>query len=140
MDATLQADLECFYDQECLNTLQTCFTPCQPIDLSTLDSSSPSIYIHHSTIGDILNELMIEEWNASTTFKHYYNECAPKKCTYIPEARNNAIYIMTTLIGLVGGLLKMFPFTVPRLVQIAAWITRRFKRRDIVRVAIVQAS
>ena len=71
----------------------------------------------NSTIEDLLNHLMVEKWISSLIFESYYNECIPKKCFYSIEAKNSAIYIVTTVIGLVGGLIKVFKLIVPRLVQ-----------------------
>ena len=49
---------------------------------------------------------------------------------YTYQARNTKIYIVTRLIGLVGGLVTVLKLIVPRLVRLARYIQR--KRRQIV--------
>jgi hypothetical protein len=73
----------------------------------------------NSTIKELLNNLMIEQWNVSSNFERYYNECQPKHCTYSFIGRNNFIYIVTTLIGIAGGLSTVLKFIAPQLVKLA---------------------
>ena len=68
---------------------------------------------------------MIEEWNLSTMYEGYYNQCRPAQCTYTYETRNDAIHIVTTLIGIVGGLVSVLRFIVPRVI-----IFLRRKKRE----------
>jgi hypothetical protein len=83
-----------------------------------LDSSLPSHYFINSTIEDLVDHLMIEQWNASPIYEKYYNGCQPTQCTYTVETRNDVLYIVTTLFGIVGGLITVLKFIVPRLVKI----------------------
>ncbi|CAF3502101.1 unnamed protein product, partial [Adineta steineri] len=54
----------------------------------------------NSTIQELVDQLMVEEWNSSTIYDGYYNECQPSKCSYSYETKNGLIYIITTVIGL----------------------------------------
>ncbi len=89
------------------------------MNITALDTSLSSRYLENSTIEDLLDELMIEEWNPSIKYENYFNECKPAKCTYSHQAKNNAIYIVTTLFGLIGGLTTALKLIVPRLVMFA---------------------
>jgi hypothetical protein len=51
-------------------------------------------------------------------YESYYNECQPTQCTYRIETRNDLIYIVTTLFGIVGGLITVLKLVVPRLVKL----------------------
>jgi hypothetical protein len=86
-------------------------------NITSLDSSLPSEYFVNSTIQELLDELMIEEWNLSITYNNYYNACQPIVCTYIYETKNSIVYIITVLLGLVGGLITALEFVVPILVK-----------------------
>ncbi|CAF1255155.1 unnamed protein product, partial [Adineta steineri] len=55
----------------------------------------------------------------------YYNECQPSKCSYSYETKNSAIYIITTVIGLVGGLITVLKLIVPRAVRLIMFCIRR---------------
>jgi len=61
---------------------------------------------------------MIEEWIAPAIYEKYYNACQPTRCTYTIKTRNDIIYIVTTLLGIAGGLITVLRLVVPRLVKI----------------------
>ncbi len=117
LEALLQSTLECFYNQTCINHLKVYFPWSSAINFTALDSSSPSNYSQDSTIKDLVSNLMIEQWNVSMMYERYYNECRPKQCTYI-KTRNDLIYIVIALFGIVGGLTTVLKLVVPRLVKV----------------------
>ena len=116
-EALLQSNLECFYNQSCIDTLKSYLPSASSMTTVALDSSLTSEYKPTSTINDLLSQLMIEQWNLSTMYGGYYNECQPTQCVYSYETRNDAIYIVTTVIGLIGGLITVLKLLVPRLVK-----------------------
>jgi hypothetical protein len=118
LEALLQSTLECFYHQICINQLQVYFSSSSAINATALNSSSPSNYSINSTIKDLVGNLMIEQWNVSTMYERYYNECQPTQCTYWIETGNDLIYTVTTLFGIVGGLITVLKLIVPRLVKL----------------------
>ncbi|CAF4173996.1 unnamed protein product, partial [Adineta steineri] len=118
IEALLQSTLQCFYDQTCIDQLQIYLSPPVPMDVTALDSSLPSQYFDDSTIEDLLNNLMIEEWNSTQLYDQYYNKCQPIECTYTIETRNSVIYIITTIFGIFGGLITVLRCIVPQVVKI----------------------
>jgi hypothetical protein len=119
IESLLQSNLECFYNQQCIDHLRVYIAPSWSMkNVTALDSSLPSNYSKTSTIKDLVDSLMIETWKPSTMYDRYYNECQPTQCTYSVETRNDAIYIITTLFGIVGGLITVLKLIVPRLVRI----------------------
>jgi hypothetical protein len=118
LEALLKSTLECFYHQTCFNQLQMYFSSSSAINATALNSSSPSNYSINSTIKDLVGNLMIEQWNVSTMYERYYNECQPTQCTYWIETGNDLIYTVTTLFGIVGGLITVLKLIVPRLVKL----------------------
>ena len=104
IESLLRSNLECFFQQSCVDSIQFYLTSSVPSSVRALDSSMTSTYSINSTINDLVRNLMIEEWNLSTMYEGYYNQCQSVQCTYTYEAKNDAIYIVTTLIGLLGGL------------------------------------
>jgi len=73
--------------------------------------------LENSTIEEVVNQLMVEEWTPSRMYDNYYNACQPSQCTYTHQTKNSVIYIVTTLVGLIGGLITMLKLIVPRLVM-----------------------
>jgi hypothetical protein len=117
VEALLQSTLECFYDEICANQFHPTSVSSIIDYFTSLDPSLPSEYSVDSTIQELLNGLMIEEWNLSITYNTYYNECQPIVCTYTYETKNGIVYIITVLFGLSGGLITALEFVVPILVN-----------------------
>jgi hypothetical protein len=118
IEALLQSTLECFYDQTCINQLQSYLLSSSLMNVTALDSSLTTQYFINSTIDDFIDNLMVEQWNSSVMYNSYYNECQPAQCTYTYVTKNDIIYIVTTLIGLVGGLITVLKLVVHRLVKL----------------------
>ncbi|CAF0901063.1 unnamed protein product [Adineta steineri] len=117
MESLLQSNLQCFYDQICINKLQSYFQVSSIMNVTALDISSSVQFFENSTIADVLDQLMVEEWINSSIYENYYSECKPSRCSYTVTSKNSAIYIITTLIGLVGGLITVLKFIVPHFVM-----------------------
>ncbi|CAF4153060.1 unnamed protein product, partial [Adineta steineri] len=119
IEALLQSNLQCFYNETCINKIQSYFTYYLSMNLTTLDASLLIGFYMNSTIQDLVDNLMVEEWNPPIIiYDGYYNECRPSKCSYSYETKNGAIYIITTVIGLVGGLITVLKLIVPRVVKL----------------------
>ncbi|CAF1538737.1 unnamed protein product, partial [Adineta steineri] len=86
------------------------------MNVSALDKLLLVRFMENSTVQEMMDELMIETWNSSIMYESYYNECQPSQCSYTVDTKNDAIYIITTLIGLVGGLITVLKLMVPRIV------------------------
>ncbi len=138
IEALLQSTLECFYDQECIDQLQSYIVWSPSINPRALNASLSSVYSINSTIEDLIDNLMIEEWNVLTTYETYYNECHPTQCIYKLETNNDIIYIVTTLFGIVGGLTTVLKVVVPRLVKLIVYCIRKQRARVVPETFTVQ--
>jgi hypothetical protein len=128
IEALLQSTMECFYNQTCINQLRSYLVSSLPMNVTALNSSLPSQYFINSTIEELLDNLMVEQWNSSLMYDSYYNECQPAQCSYTYVTKNDIIYIVTTLIGLVGGLITALKLVVPRLVKLFVHYILRQRR------------
>ena len=137
-EALLQSNLECFYNDACFNRLTSRLQSSLPLNVTTLNTSSHSHFSTNATIKALLDELMVDDWYTNITYANYYAKCQPIKCTYTFEARNNMIYIMTTLISLIGGLMTVLKLICPRLVRLAQY-TKRRKTQGVQGILIVPA-
>ncbi len=117
IESLLQSNLECFYSQQCINKLQGYLSPSSSMNVIALDASLSSVYSIHSTIKELVDNLMIEQWNASMMYERYYTECQPTQCTYTLQRRNDVIYIFTTLFGIAGGITTILQIILPPLVK-----------------------
>ncbi|CAF4181971.1 unnamed protein product, partial [Adineta steineri] len=128
VEGVLQSTLECFYNQTCLNSLQSYIISPVSINIIPLNSSLSSQFNQTSTIQEIVNELMVDKWNLSSAYENYYKECQPIKCSYTYVDRNNIIFIITTLISLIGGLVKILRFTIPKLVKFMPRLMKKIRK------------
>ena len=119
IESLLQSNLHCFYDQICITELQSFLTSPSPLTVAPLDASLLIQFSEHSSIRDLLDQLMIEEWTLSIDYDQYYNECRPSRCSYTYETKNSIVYILTTLVGLIGGLIKVLKLVIPVLIKLA---------------------
>ncbi|CAF1604171.1 unnamed protein product [Rotaria sp. Silwood1] len=130
IEATLQSTLECLYNKTCLDMITSHVTRSLAIDWIPLNSSQ-SQNLANETIQAILDQLMVQKWNWSINYDSYYTECQPYECMYTYESRNDAIYIVTTIIGLVGGLTTALNLGILKIVLPILKYTQRKKRRII---------
>jgi hypothetical protein len=116
IESLLRSSLECFYDPQCIQTIRVYLVSPLSVNVTPLNASL-SIYSKESTIRQLLDNLMIEKWNATAVFEKYYNECRPTHCTYSFTKRHDLIFIATTLFGIAGGLITVLNFIIPRLIK-----------------------
>lgn len=101
-----EATLECFFDPICLNsTAQWISDMPASARPNALNPSAPSHFLPNSSIEKIFKDQMVEKWTTGTNFSSYFATCAPIECTYTFIQRNQAVYVLTTLIGSFGGLM-----------------------------------
>ncbi|CAF4409591.1 unnamed protein product, partial [Adineta steineri] len=106
VEAVLQSDLRCFFDIDCLQQLINSLSLENISVPDIILNSTASHYQEKSSILEIVSNLMVEEWNNQTFYDNYFNICQPSVCTATYVSRGNIIYIITTTIGLIGGLTK----------------------------------
>jgi hypothetical protein len=131
VESLLQSTLECFYDQRCIDKLKSYLSPSSSVNVIALDESLSNVSSKDSTIQELVDNLMIEQWNVSSIFENYYNECQPIECTYTFEANNDVIYIVTTLFGIVGGLTTVLRLLLPRLLNVIVYCIRKQRTRVV---------
>jgi hypothetical protein len=102
--------------------------PSSSLNATVMNSSASSQFSTTSTVGELLNNLMVEQWRWSSTYADYFDECHPVECSYTFKTRNDVIYIVTILIGLIGGLIRALKLAVPFIVT----LFRRKNRNPII--------
>ncbi|CAF3711164.1 unnamed protein product [Rotaria sp. Silwood1] len=96
LEALLHSTLECFYDQQCVDATKT---------FKALNSSaSISRFDLNATFEAILEELMIEQYSINVSYKNYFDQCTLSSCSYSYNARQETIDLITSFLGLYGGL------------------------------------
>ncbi|CAF1296227.1 unnamed protein product [Adineta ricciae] len=131
LEALLQSTLQCFYDQNCIDSIQSYLSHPSVFPITVLNSSFESNYFMNSTVNEILEKLMIEQWNVFIMYENYYEHCKPSECSYTYETRNDVIFIITTLIGLLGGLVTALKLAIPLVVTSIAYCIRKCNMRIV---------
>ena len=126
LEALRRSNLRCFYDQYCLQDLIINLKINQSVTHRALDASSMKQFEMDTQIGTIVDALMVDEWKANVSHAKYYGMCHPSECTYTITTRNSWLGIVTTMVGLIGGLVTALRIAIPRIVHL---IRSRCKRR-----------
>ena len=117
IEALLVSTFECFYDEQCFTNLTFNINSTLTLNATILNQSLSTKFKTNSTVGEMINELMVEQWKSNITFIKYYDECEPSQCTYSTKTNNDAIYIVTAVFGLLGGLVTILRIVVPRMIN-----------------------
>lgn len=120
--AVLGSTLECFFNETCLHNIKLGISLNSSITLPALPVNATR-FSPKASIGTIIGEL-VEVWGEDINYSQYYTQCSPNLCFYTFTAGNNALYALTTLIALLGGLSVLLRFIVPLVVH---WIRQRLQ-------------
>jgi hypothetical protein len=133
LDGVFVTDYRCFYNQTCVNKLLSLYNYDMPdrlplpnaiVNIPVMNSSVPSRFALNDTLRTIFNELMIEEWTIKGNFDNYYGTCEPATCTYTYAQRLDVVYVVTTIVGLFGGLVVVLRLLSPICVRIVTTTIR----------------
>ncbi|CAF4055871.1 unnamed protein product [Adineta steineri] len=114
IDGIRLSTLECFFDSNCiLNLTSVASTRTTTIWIAKpLNASTPTIYPSNTLIGSLVDSLFVEDWGIKSNYSSYFASCAPYSCSYKYIDHNTILYIITTLLGLYGGLTVVLSFTI----------------------------
>ena len=117
IEALLFSNFQCFHDEQCFNNLTLYVDSTLKLNATILNASLSTKFTANSTVREMIDKLMVEQWKWNITFAKYYDECEPSQCTYTIGSRNGVLFIVTTVFGLVGGLVTILRIIVPRLID-----------------------
>jgi hypothetical protein len=117
--ALIQSTMECFYNQLCIDQIQSHIDyNTLPLNVTSLNISKTSRYSSTTSIEEMLKNLFVEQWNSQTYFEQYYNQCQP------------SVSSITKLTELVGGVSLGIGLIAPVLVKIFLHVKRKFFKSD----------
>ncbi|CAF1409030.1 unnamed protein product [Didymodactylos carnosus] len=117
VDSLLQSILECFYQRQCINEIQSWMTTNFTI-VSPPDATLKSKYRPTTPVQEIFSNLTIEQWLTTILFSSYYDECHPTECTFSYVQSFDLLYTIVALLALTGGLTKILKVIVPNVVRL----------------------
>ena len=137
--------LECFFSSSCINTIISYLDYFAQMDgspplnfslpevlalhIAPLNGSISSRFAPNTTIGTLMDELFIEQWTKTSAYESYYAACAPSVCSYEHVNRNDALYVITSILSIYGGLTVSLRFIVWHTIRLYRIIKRRLHIR-----------
>jgi hypothetical protein len=122
LDAVLQSNLSCLYNRSCLSRLNTY------LNSSSLTFNATALTVSNSsipTVNDLVDQLMVDEWSFNASYDSYFAQCNPSTCTYTYAKQFDILFIITTVMGIIGGAVTILMLLTLPLVS----FTRRFVYR-----------
>ncbi|CAF0988831.1 unnamed protein product [Adineta steineri] len=128
IDSLQLSTLECFYsDSDCfsvvMSIIQQTYINAAPDPMwfdarPLIYDPTSSRFRPNTSVKMIINDIMIERWNPSTSYEHFYGLCAPNYCTYSQKGQRKTILeVAVVLASLVGGLIVSLRVITPQLVK-----------------------
>jgi hypothetical protein len=129
LNAVLQSNLSCLYNISCLSQLSTYLNDSlHPFNATALNVSNSSLL---PTVGELVEMLMVDEWLFNSSYDSYFTQCNPSTCTYTYTKQFDILFIITKVMGSIGGIVTILMLVTLPLVT----LTRRFvyhQRRSLV--------
>ncbi|CAF1658653.1 unnamed protein product, partial [Adineta ricciae] len=122
IQTTLSSTLECFYNRTCIDLLLSFYST--PDNISILDETLPSRFNSTTRIEHLINELLVEEIVNDLDYSKYYSHCNPAVCHYKHPSRFNWLPLITTILGLLGGITTILRIVTPYTVQLVLFMQR----------------
>ncbi|CAF0860546.1 unnamed protein product [Adineta ricciae] len=136
VETLLHSTLECFYDQNCIDSLLFHIPnddfQSPRVNFSAINSSRESRFDRNTSIQNIVDQLFIEEWKWNSSYLSFYNQCAPISCSYQIRRNDHFMHTVSQLLGLYGGLTTSLRFTIPLIVKTIFKIRNRFRRNTVI--------
>jgi hypothetical protein len=86
-----------------------------------LKQSISSNFDSSTSLSDIIEQMMIEQWSSNISYSSFFTQCNPQYCTYIAIERSDIIGIVTTLIGIFSGLNVALRLLTPLVIRAIFW-------------------
>lgn len=129
VETLLLSTLENFYNQTALNRIVYYFNSSSAAEdlFIALNTSQNSSFDASNTIEELVAELFIETWTKELNYTAYFHQCQSEICTFNINERASFLYIVTSLLGLYGGMSVVLLFATP---YVVTFIMKKFRRHQ----------
>ena len=100
IDGVLASTLQCYYNRTCFALLHPHLSNSFEILSGNIDQGS----YPNQTIRSLFNRMMVDHFTIRIDFDKFYQQCQPRRCSYSFQRRFDLIFILTTVLGVFGGL------------------------------------
>jgi hypothetical protein len=77
----------------------------------------------------MFDDLFIEQQRTKVVYSRYYVRCNPSACTYLYTRRFDLVFMLTIVVGVVGGLATILKLLTPFLVRLALTLRKKHHPR-----------
>jgi hypothetical protein len=130
----LQSTLECFYNQTCLDTLHYALFGSVTIPSLPVSINMSSYFPSNTSVGSLFDELFIESWFRQYDYEAFFRTCEVSMCVYTYTQRSDILYVVTTIIGLIGGLTIVFRLICPLLMMGSIYLIDLIRKKSSIPV------
>lgn len=128
LESLLRSTIECLYEQSCVDLLTTYLNTSLSHSLTLLNNSKTRFSSNH-TVDSIVQQTFIETCSSNVSYNQFFEQCQPRSCSVTLFGPNSLILIVTTIVGLYGGLTTFLKLIVPLLVFTTYKLVRKYKQR-----------
>lgn len=122
LQSLLRSTFECLYNQSCVDAFAAYFNATKtPRSLNAASSR----FAANTLTNDIVEAMFIEAWSSNISYASFFEQCHPAACSYKSIDRYNVLYVVTTIVGLYGGLTVLLKLIVPLVVHRLLVLLRR---------------
>ena len=125
IEALLASTLECFYHQSCMLELDH-LLPRPRGSSFNFSSLNASRNRPDETVESMVNRMMVDRWSSNLSFSAYFQACAPLSCVFEYKRRNDYLTIITTIIGIFGGLSLAYKLVIVIILRLIEKFIRGF--------------
>ena len=102
--ALLQSTYECFYNQTCIDLLHTALFNTSQTSLLPKRVNMSNRFQPNKRVVSLFDALFVESWIRQYDYEAFFQACAIPTCSYSYTRKPDLAYVITTLVGLIGGL------------------------------------
>ena len=128
LESLLRSTIECLYEQSCVDLLST-YLNMYLSDSPTPLNKSKTRFSSNDTVDSIVQQTFIETCSSNVSYNQFFAQCQPHSCSVTLFESNSFILIVTTILGLYGGLTTFLKLIVPLLVFSTYKLIRKYKQR-----------
>ncbi|CAF1406566.1 unnamed protein product [Adineta steineri] len=128
LESLLQSTLECLYKHSCIDLLTTYLNMSLPNHFVPLNKSETR-FSSNDTVNSIVEKMFVETCSSNVSYNQFFEECNPDYCSVTVLETGSFIIVITTILGLYGGLTTFLKLVVPFLVFSTYKLVRKYKQR-----------
>lgn len=106
VETLFQSTLQCFSNRTCVDALQAGLSRIRSsiLNISMVIPTEELLNETTETVESMVNRLMVNKWQENLSFTSYYQVCAPISCTFEYIDRPHILFLITSIVGVIGGL------------------------------------